>query len=234
MSTPPPQTTDEALASLLASDPLISTCYSYIKTYMSHYDASHDLSHIQRVLKLSAQIYSVESSSPGSPPLDLRTILLCALLHDVGDRKYLSPGEDASTLISSYLLSQSCPQELAERVQTICSGVSYSTEVKDPEKTRRLVEKYPELGVVQDADRLDAIGAVGVGRMFTYGGARTERSLTATMEHLDEKLVRLEGMMKTAEGRRLARERTERLKVFRRWWVEETGWTGREDEEEKA
>ncbi|KAB5554754.1 hypothetical protein GE09DRAFT_1122245 [Coniochaeta sp. 2T2.1] len=234
-STPPPQTTDEALASLLASDPLISTCYSYIQTYMSHYDASHDLGHIQRVLKLSAQIYSVESSSssPSSPELDLRTILLCALLHDVGDRKYLSPAGDASTLISSYLLSQSCPQELAERVQTICLGVSYSTEVKDPEKTRRLVEEYPELGVVQDADRLDAIGAVGVGRMFTYGGARTDRSMEATMEHLDEKLVRLEGMMKTGEGRRLARERTERLKVFRGWWVEETGWTGRKDEEEE-
>ena len=76
---------------------------------------------------------------------------------------------------------------------------------------------------MQDADRLDAIGAVGIGRMFTYGGARTERSMGGTVAHLDEKLVRLEGMMKTAVGREVARERGERLRVFRGWWVEEGG-----------
>jgi uncharacterized protein len=219
MSLPP------ALESLLASDPLLSRSYTFIKSYMSHYDASHDLSHIQRVVRLAHEIYL---ASPPSPPLDLQTVLLSALLHDVGDRKYLQPGQDASTLISSTLLSFSCPRAQAERVQTICLGVSYSTETKDPARTAELVARYPELGVVQDADRLDAIGAVGLGRMFTYGGARTSRSMDGTMEHLDEKLVKLEGMMKTEEGRRLARERGERLRVFRGWWVEETGWTGSE------
>lgn len=209
-----------SLETIIRSDPLLSAAYTFIKSYMSNYDASHDLSHIQRVVHLSHQIYL---ASPPSRPLDLRVILLSALLHDVGDKKYLLPNQDASTLVSSTLLSFSCPPNLAQRVQTICSGVSYSTEVKDPSRTAALVEEYPELGVVQDADRLDAIGAVGVGRLFTYGGARTKRDMAATMEHLDEKLVRLEGMMKTEEGRRLARERTERILVFRGWWVEETG-----------
>ena len=59
--------------------------------------------------------------------------------------------------------------------------------------------------------------------MFTYGGAKTDRSMAGTMEHLDEKLVKLEGMMKTPVGRKVARERGERLRVFKGWWVEEVG-----------
>ncbi|KAH8911964.1 hypothetical protein BR93DRAFT_41637 [Coniochaeta sp. PMI_546] len=222
MSSTNPQD-QQSLDDLLHSDPLLSSAYTFVKSYMSNYDASHDLSHILRVVTLARHIYT---RSPPSPPLNLRLILLSALLHDVGDRKYLLPDQDATTLVSTTLISSGCPPDLAATVQTICSGVSYSTEIKDPAATARLVERYPELGVVQDADRLDAIGAVGLGRLFTYGGARTGRSMRETMDHLDEKLVRLEGMMKTEEGRRLARERTERLMVFRGWWVEETGGEG--------
>lgn len=221
MSPPVPvPAAEDSLESLLLADPLLSAAYTFIQSYMSQYDASHDLSHILRVARLARHIYT---QSPPSPPLDLRVVLLSALLHDVGDRKYLLPGQSSASLISTTLLSLGCPADLAETVQTICLGVSYSSEIADPGKVADLVARYPELGVVQDADRLDAIGAVGVGRLFTYGGAKTRRSMADTMDHLDEKLLRLEGMMKTEEGRRLARERTERLRVFRGWWVEETG-----------
>lgn len=60
--------------------------------------------------------------------------------------------------------------------------------------------------------------------MFAYGGAKTRRGLGETMEHLDEKLVKLEGMMKTDVGKGVARERGERLRVFRGWWGEEVGF----------
>ncbi|KAK4228737.1 hypothetical protein QBC38DRAFT_361154 [Podospora fimiseda] len=213
------------------SDPLIQKVKSYITHYMKNYDASHDIHHITRVVNLSHHIYT---HSPNKFSLDLRVIHLSALLHDVGDKKYLLPNQDPSTLISSLLTSFDCPSDLASKIQEICLGVSYSSEIKDPERVKRLIEKYPELAVVQDADRLDAIGAVGIGRMFTFGGAKGGRTLEETMGHLDEKLVLLEDMMKTGIGRMMARERTERLEMFRGWWGEEVevGVEGEEEVEE--
>ncbi|RBR00986.1 hypothetical protein FVER53590_02857 [Fusarium verticillioides] len=196
-------------------DVLIGKVTNYVEEYMSKYDASHDFNHIKRVLRLSQHI---QSRTP-STRQDLVT--LAALLHDVGDKKYLRPGEDPSRMVASVLVSFGAPQALADTVQAICLGVSYSSEVKDPARTQALVGKYPELAVVQDADRLDAIGAVGIARTFAFGGAKS-RTLENTMEHFDDKLLLLEGMMKTEEGRRMAKERTERLRLMKAWWQEET------------
>ncbi|KAM0198206.1 hypothetical protein ACHAPA_007304 [Fusarium lateritium] len=204
-------TTDE----FPVDDALIGKVTSYVEQYMSNYDASHDFNHIKRVLRLS---HHIQSHTPSARrPL----VTLAALLHDVGDKKYLRPGEDPSRMVSSVLVSFGAPEALADTVQAICLGVSYSSEVKDPARTRALVETYPELAVVQDADRLDAIGAVGIARTFAFGGAKS-RTLENTMEHFDDKLLLLEGMMKTDEGRRMARERTERLRLMKEWWQEET------------
>ncbi|KAK0635594.1 hypothetical protein B0T17DRAFT_503112 [Bombardia bombarda] len=205
-----------------ASDPLVQSVTAYVKEYMSNYDASHSWDHIERVIGLARHIYT-HSAPEFKATLDPRTIQLAALLHDVGDRKYLKPNESATTLITTILTTHGATPALAAVVQTICQGVSYSSEVKDPSRVSVLIETHPELAVVQDADRLDAIGAVGLARMFTYGGAKTSRSMKESMDHLDEKLVRLEGMTKTAVGRQLARERTERLLVFKGWWGRRVG-----------
>ena len=122
--------------------------------------------------------------------------------------------------IEEHLLRLRAPAPLAAAVSTICSAISYSTETRDPEHIATVLATHPELAIVQDADRLDALGAVGVGRAFAFGGARG-RGMEDTIEHVDEKLVRLEGLMKTAEGRRMARVRAERLHAFRSWWEEE-------------
>ena len=107
-------------------------------------------------------------------------------------------------------------------MQVVVKNVSYTNEMLDPAHTRGVILQHPELAIVQDADRLDAIGAVGIGRVFTYGGAKgPARGMGASVKHFGEKLEKLEGMMKTAEGRRLAGVRSERLRMFREWWEDE-------------
>lgn len=209
---------------------LIPKVTAFVEKYMSKYDGSHDFNHIRRVVGLAHLIYmeiNKEEEQVGSDGeeedsgLDLHVITLGALLHDVGDKKYLEPGQDGNTLVLATLLGFGAPEELAIKVQRIVLGVSYSSEIKDPAQVQSQIQKYPELAVVQDADRLDAIGAVGIGRTFTFGGAKGSRHMGETIAHFEEKLEKLEGMMKTAPGKKMARERTERLKTFKSWWAEE-------------
>lgn len=205
-----------ATPSFTVDEALLTNTTRYVESYMANYDPSHDFKHIQRVLGLAQRIQA------RTPNTALPIVQLAALLHDVGDSKYLQPGQDASRLVHDVLRSLGASEPLADKVQAICLGVSYSSEVKDPAGVARLIEQHPELAVVQDADRLDAIGAVGIGRAFAFGGARN-RDMEQTMEHFEEKLVRLGGMMKTDEGTRLAGERTERIKSMMEWWRLETG-----------
>lgn len=124
--------------------------------------------------------------------------------------------------IESHLLALSTPPHLAHAVHDICSGVSYTTESTSPAHVQRILDLHPELAILQDADRLDALGAVGVGRAFTYGGAKTrEGGLEGTIAHFEEKLLRLPDLMKTEEGRRIAAQRVQRVQMFRAWFEEE-------------
>ena len=206
---------------------LIPKVSGFVEKYMSKYDGSHDFNHIRRVVGLAHLIYKeilaeAENLGEDEPELDLNVVTLAALLHDVGDKKYLEPGQDSNTLVLATLLSFGAPEDLAIKVQRIVLGVSYSTEMKDPNVCLSLIQKYPELAIVQDADRLDAIGAVGIGRTFTFGGAKGHKGgMAEVIQHFDDKLERLEGLMKTGPGRRLARERTERLEIFKEWWGDE-------------
>jgi uncharacterized protein len=210
---------------------LIPKVSAFVEKYMSKYDGSHDFNHIRRVVGLAHLIYTEINGNKSQNSnaddeeleLDLHVITLGALLHDVGDKKYLEPGQDANTLVLSTLLSFGAPEELAIKVQRIVLGVSYSSEIKDLAQVQALIQRYPELAVVQDADRLDAIGAIGIGRTFTFGGAKGAKHMGETIDHFDDKLVKLEGLMKTIPGKRMAKERTERLISFKSWWVEEKG-----------
>ncbi|ROW15862.1 hypothetical protein VPNG_02571 [Cytospora leucostoma] len=206
---------------------LIASVDAYVKEYMSHYDASHDYNHIQRVLRVALLILEKERArasdqQPNAVNYDETLVTLGALLHDVGDRKYLLPGQDPTTLVRDVLLERGCPDGLADKVQDLVLHVSFSTEKKDPQTTLTKISAIPELALVQDADRLDAIGAVGIARCFTFGGAKNRGDgLDGSIDHFKEKLELLEGMMKTRTGREMARERTERLKIFRNWWESE-------------
>lgn len=233
---------------------LITTISASVTECMKTHDPSHNPAHIQRVVNLALKILKSEQSRPQpesepisqqSRPIDELTVHLAALLHDISDRKYL-PGvpsekdEGSSSgfesvppheLVSHILLSRGADEDLAHRVQAIVSRVSYTAERKDPEAVRRLIEDEGcvELAIVQDADRLDALGAVGIGRCFTFLGAKgrdvlkdgEEWEMENSIRHFGEKLERLQGMMKTGTGREMARVRTQRLRVFKSWWEEE-------------
>lgn len=200
---------------------LIPNVTQFVEKYMSKYDGSHDFNHIKRVVGLAHLIYKECKETDDGVELDLHVITLAALLHDVGDKKYLEEGQDGNTLVLATLLGFGAPEDLAIKVQRIVLGVSYSSEIKDPMQVKALILRYPELAVVQDADRLDAIGAVGIGRTFTFGGAKGARQMGETIQHFEDKLEKLEGMMKTVPGKRLAKERNERLQTFKGWWEEE-------------
>lgn len=141
---------------MLQNSGLVVRVSAFVEKYMSAYDGSHDFHHIRRVTGLAHRMYK-ELSAEGAN-LDLQIITLAALMHDVGDKKYLLPGQDSNTLVLSTLLGFGAEEELAVTVQRIVLGVSYSSEIKDPAAVKALIERYPELAVVQDADRLDAIG----------------------------------------------------------------------------
>lgn len=191
-----------------------------------HFDASHDFSHIQRVQALARQILAAERTANPGVGYDPLVVDLAALLHDVGDRKYRKEGEgDPESEVERRLVEFGADAGLAEKVQLICTKVSYSAETASPDSiaaVRDLCAAVPELAIVQDADRLDALGAVGMARCFTYGGAKG-RALGDSAGHFAAKLVKLEALMKTGEGRRLAGERSRRVREFMGWWEEEGG-----------
>lgn len=215
---------------------LIQSMTVYMTSCMTGHDPSHNPTHVKRVVRLALTILDGElARHPDSASLyDRDIITLAATLHDIGDHKYLPPASaqvDPKQMVFHELTAHGADAALAERVQTIVSNVSYSNETKNPAAVRALLDdvRYRELAVVQDADRLDAIGAVGIARTFTYLGSREKKGagqrweLDESIEHFDEKLEKLEGMMKTDTGREMARERTRRLREFKAWWYEETG-----------
>ena len=204
------------------SSELYQGVYEYVKEYMSRYDMSHDFSHVLRVLALAKHILGEELNANPWMQYHKQAIVVAALLHDVGDKKYVQPGESAEQAIETLLAANGCPPKFVAKVALIVEHVSYSSEIKRPELVKAIVAAHPELAIVQDADRLDAIGAIGIGRAFAYGAAKApDRGMEGSIDHFTEKLEKIEGMMKTETGKAMAHQRTQRLREFRRWWGDE-------------
>ncbi len=175
-------------------------------------DSSHDWSHVERVWENAKAILAAE------PTADAEVVELGALLHDIADWKFHGGDLDAGPAAARAWLAQiEAPGELIDRVSDIVARVSF--------KGAGVPDDMPTLEgrIVQDADRLDALGAIGIARAFAYGGHRGRplydrhetavqhasaaqymASTSSTVNHFHEKLLLLSARMHTPGGRRLA------------------------------
>lgn len=181
-------------------------------------------SHIDRVRKLALALAREEGNA------NLELVEIASLLHDIQDWKYSGSETAAATTVQEYLQQHSYPQDKQKAVLDIIQGIGFKDEIG---VGRRITS--PELAVVQDADRLDAIGAIGIARCFTFGGKfprplydpaiQPRNNLTkaaymdssqkpTTINHFYEKLLKLQGMMKTDAGRKRARSRHAFMETF--------------------
>jgi uncharacterized protein len=180
----------------------------FVKENLKDYDSGHDWWHIERVRKLSAYINKEESLA------DPFIVDITALLHDTADSKFKGAVIDKGYQIIIEFLEKIGLAEMNDRILGVIKNISFSSRYKAEKSSD------PLLWVIQDADRLDAIGAIGVARAFNYGGFRNnkifdpETGTASTISHFYDKLLLLKGMMNTSTGKKLAVERHEYLETF--------------------
>ena len=146
------------------------------------------------------------------PVCDREIVALAALLHDADDHKLFFTDNNANT--RTFLKENQVPEEKIDRICEIINSVSFSQN-----KGRR--PETIEAQVVQDADRLDAMGAIGIARTFAYGGEHG-RPLEDSLQHFYDKLLLLKDLMNTETGKKLAQKRHQFLEDFLNELREET------------
>ncbi|WVZ59377.1 hypothetical protein U9M48_009526 [Paspalum notatum var. saurae] len=206
---------------------------------MAGRDASHDAAHALRVRDLALSLAAEEGlSAPGR----LLTVELAALLHDIGDYKYTKNNVEDMGVVEMFLEEVGLEEGQKDEIVGIIKGMGFKNEVSN----KSIVEPTLEFAIVQDADRLDAIGAIGIARCFTYGGSKNsalhdprilprdnlskEKYMSkgekqTSINHFHEKLFKLKGMMKTEAGKRRAEKRHKFMENFVAEFYEE--WSGR-------
>ncbi len=184
---------------------LVEEAIAYISDLFKDNSDGHDLDHSLRVYRNAMKIAEIESG-------DKEIIAMAALLHDADDHKLFNTANNENA--RSFLLKHGFVQEKIDRIIEAINAVSFS-------KNRGKRPETIEGQIVQDADRLDALGAVGIARTFAYGGTH-QRPLSSSIEHFHEKLLLLKDEMNTAEGKRIAEERHRFMEEFLKRYREET------------
>ncbi len=195
-----------------AKERIIREAQDYIRELFRGNADGHGADHTMRVYRTALRIAETE------PDADRFTIALAALLHDADDHKIFRTENNANA--RRFLAAQGIRPETADAVCRIINGVSFSKNAGRRPET-------PEGKIVQDADRLDALGAVGIARTFAYGG-KHGRPPEDSVAHFHEKLLLLKDLMNTAEGKKAAEERHAFLEAFLEEWNKELGLPGGE------
>ena len=209
----------------------IQKTIDFVKETLSHAEAGHDWFHIERVFKTAQNINQRENG-------DELVVAFAALLHDIVDPKFNNGDEEIGPRIAAeFLKSISVDDEVIRHVKLIIQNMSFKNSFDEN------LFSSKEMEIVQDADRLDAIGAIGIARAFTYGGFKNRvlydpevkpeahlnkesyKNTTApTINHFYEKLLLLKDMMNTEAGRAIAEERHQFMVLYLEHFYKE--WEG--------
>ncbi|WP_258097559.1 HD domain-containing protein [Marinoscillum pacificum] len=205
----------------MTHEQIIQATITYVQTELAEAEGGHDWWHIERVWKSSKVIAKSEK-------VNLLIVELGALLHDIADSKFYDGDETIGPKkAAAFMESLNLEPSIIEHVVNIIQHISF----KGGNQTQAF--KSPELDVVQDADRLDAIGAIGIARTFNYGGFKNrelynpaippnlnmtkeeyKKSTAPTINHFYEKLLLLKDRMNTETGKALAQRRHDFMETF--------------------
>ena len=200
---------------------LLDNTILFVKQKLENAESGHDWFHMERVYKNALLIAEGEEC-------DLLVVKLGALLHDIADSKFHNGDETLGPKVArTFLESQNASEETISHVVNIIENISFKGGNFDKKFT------FKELEIVQDADRLDAIGAIGIARTFNYGGFKNrplynpniapnlhmtkeeyKNSEAPTINHFYEKLLLLKDKMNTSTGKRIAQERHKFMELF--------------------
>jgi uncharacterized protein len=213
---------------------IITATIAFVKKELKSAEGGHDWFHIERVFKNTLLISKDEK-------VDIFIVSLAALLHDIADPKFYNGDETIGPKIASeFLKKQQVSNSIIDHVLHIIKHISFKNTFD--EKGLNFTSK--ELEVVQDADRLDAIGAIGIARCFNYGGYKDralynpkiapnlnmtkeeyKHSDAPTINHFYEKLLLLKDEMNTAAGKKIAIESHQYMEQFLKKFYDE--WNGK-------
>jgi len=184
----------------------------FVKQNLKGYDSGHDWWHIARVRKLALYINEKEVLA------DNFIVDITALLHDTADSKFAAGNSEQGYSMISDFMEKNGMSDISNQVLAVIKRISFSRNSAQDN------QMDPLLWVVQDADRLDAIGAIGIARAFNYGGFRNNSIYIpgdesgnlgkSTIGHFYDKLLKLKDLMNTPTGRILAEERHVTLEKF--------------------
>jgi len=212
---------------------IINNTILFVKNQLAHAEGGHDWFHIERVYKNALLIAEEEEC-------DLTVVKLGALLHDIADSKFHGGDETIGPKTArTFLESQNVSEDIILHVIAIIENISF----KGGNFEKDFHSK--ELEIVQDADRLDAIGAIGIARTFNYGGFKNrplynpniqpnlnmskeeyKNSDSPTLNHFYEKLLLLKDKMNTETGKKIAQKRHDFMVTFLSQFYAE--WDGQE------
>ncbi len=211
---------------------LINQTAYYVKDRLRGCEGGHDWWHVYRVWRMAKHIAVKEK-------VDILVVELAALLHDIADSKFHNNDEEIGPYLSEqFLLKIGVEKATIEHVVSIIRNISFKNSFDKPAFYSK------ELAVVQDADRLDAIGAIGIARAFNFGGFKNrplydpdsppktkmtkedyQKSDSPTLNHFYEKLLLLKDMMNTTTGKKIAKDRHRYLVKYLERFIKE--WEGK-------